>query len=61
MTLVIWNNIKSFAKLEVHIEVIQGVTTLYKNDRIDLLRLNILLKNLEFKDSSVCSPQPKNH
>ena len=33
MTLVIWNNIKSFAKLEVHIEVIQGVTTLYKNER----------------------------
>ena len=33
MTLVIWNNSKSFAKLEVHIEVIQGVTTLYKNER----------------------------
>ena len=33
MTLVIWNNSKSFAKLEVHIEVIQGVTTLCKNER----------------------------
>ena len=33
MILVIRNNIKSFAKLEVYTEVIQGVTTLYKNER----------------------------
>ena len=33
MILVIRNNVKSFAKLEVYTEVIQGVTTLYKNER----------------------------
>ena len=33
MTIVIWNILKLFAKLEVHTEVIRGITTLYENDR----------------------------
>ena len=49
-TLYILSNFKNHIKSKL--------VTLYKCDRIDLFRLNILLKDLEFKDSSVCFPQP---